>query len=52
MELLLDFARGGADIHPVDIGDEIHHAEQAQHDVRGFELKPHLVHSSQATLLR
>ena len=43
MEFLLDFAGRRADVHPVDIGDEIHDAEHRQHDVGGLEPKPHLL---------
>jgi len=41
-QLLLDLARRRADVHPVDIGDEIHRAEHRQHDMRGLEPNPHL----------
>ncbi len=34
MQVVLDTAGGRADIHAVDIGDEIHCAEQREHDIR------------------
>src|SRR6202043_1749367 len=39
----LNLAGRRADVHPVDIGDEVHYAEHRQHNVGGLEPKPHLL---------
>ena len=43
VEFLLDLAGRRADVHPVDIGDEVHDAEHRQHDMGGLEPKPHFL---------
>ncbi|MHC2577069.1 hypothetical protein ACVMHR_001808 [Bradyrhizobium diazoefficiens] len=40
-QLLLDLARRRADVHAIDIGDEIHRAEHREHDMRGLEPNSH-----------
>jgi hypothetical protein len=40
-ELALDLAGGGGDVDPVDIGDEVHQAQQPKHDVRHAEQALH-----------
>jgi hypothetical protein len=42
VKLLLNLACRGTDIHPVDIGDEIHRAQHRQHDMRSLESKPQI----------
>src|SRR6266436_8756950 len=42
-QFLLDAAGRGADVHPVDVGDEVHDAQHRQHDMGGLETKPHFL---------
>src|SRR5258707_15899130 len=40
-QFLLNFAGRGADVYPIDVGDEVHDAQHRQYDMGGLETKPH-----------